>query len=233
MTDRPAGTPFGAVLCDVDNVLRRYDPAGVHALERAAGLAEGTTMKVAFAPETDLPLLLGRIDDREWVRSIAAPLAGLVPEPVARELGTALLESPFAADEAVVALLRRARTRVPLVLVSNATLRLEDDLAALGLADLADHVVNSARVGLAKPDPRILRFAASLAGVPPEHCLFVDDTAENVDAAAALGMRTVHFREAADLERALAPLLRRAHDHGHAYEHATSSPRTTLPPASR
>jgi putative hydrolase of the HAD superfamily len=195
------------VLCDVDNVVRHYDPAGVYALERAAGLAEGTTMKVAFAPETDLPLLLGRIDAQEWVRSIAEGLAGLVPESTAWDLGTALLESPFAADEAVVALLRRARTRVPLVLVSNATLRLEDDLAVLGLADLADHVVNSARVGLAKPDPRILRLATSLVGVRPERCLFVDDTAENVDAAEALGMRTVHFKEAADLERALAPLF--------------------------
>ncbi len=208
MTDHQAPTPFDAVLCDVDNVLRHYDPAGVHALERAAGLAEGTTMKVAFTPETDLPLLLGRIGEQEWVRSIVRGLAGLVPEAVARELGTALLESPFAADEEVVALLRRSRARVPLVLVSNATLRLEDDLARLGLSDLADHVVNSARVGLAKPDPGILRLAASLAGVRPERCLFVDDTAENVDAAAALGMRTVHFQEAADLERALTPLLR-------------------------
>ncbi|MDG9719068.1 HAD-IA family hydrolase [Streptomyces sp. DH24] len=207
MTDRPGRTPFGAVLCDVDNVIRHYDPAGLYALERAAGLAEGTTMKVAFAPETDLPLLLGRIDAQEWVRSITEGLAGLVPEPTAWDLGTALLEAPFTADEHVVALLRRARTRVPLVLVSNAMLRLEDDLAVLGLADLADHVVNSARVGLAKPDPRILRLAASLAGVRPERCLFVDDTAENTDAAGALGMRAVHFRQAADLERALAPLF--------------------------
>lgn len=195
------------MLCDVDNVIRHYDPAGVYALERAAGLAEGTTMKVAFAPETDLPLLLGRIDAQEWVRSIAEGLTGLVPEATAWELGTALLESPFSADEAVVALLRRARTRVPLVLVSNATLRLEDDLAVLGLADLADHVVNSARVGLAKPDPRIFRLAASLVGARPDRCLFVDDTGENVDVAAALGMQTVHFRRAADLEEALAPLF--------------------------
>ncbi|MDN3023015.1 HAD-IA family hydrolase [Streptomyces sp. S.PB5] len=207
MADAVSGAPFDAVLCDVDNVLRRFDPSGLHALERAAGLAEGTTMKVAFAPEVDLPVLLGRIDLQEWVRAIAAGLAGLVPEATAWELGTALLESPFAADEAVVSLLRRARTRVPLALVSNATLQLEDDLDAMGLSDLADHVVNSARVGLAKPDPRIYRLAASLVGARPDRCLFVDDSEENVAAAAALGMRPVHFREPADLERALEPLF--------------------------
>ncbi|GAA3805781.1 HAD family phosphatase [Streptomyces coacervatus] len=207
MTERPGRAPFDAVLCDVDNVIRSYDPSGLHALERAAGLAEGTTAKIAFAPEVDLPVLLGRTDLQEWVQTIAEGLSGLVPEPTAWDLGTALLESPFSADETVVSLLRRARTRVPLVLVSNATVRLEDDLTALGLADLADEVVNSARVGLAKPDPRIYRLAADLAGTRPDRCLFVDDSAENVEAAAALGMHPVHFRTAADLERALQPLF--------------------------
>ncbi len=63
------GRPFDAVLCDVDNVIRVYEPARLYALERAAGLTEGTTMKVAFAPETVLPLVLagshrtsGRVD---------------------------------------------------------------------------------------------------------------------------------------------------------------------------
>jgi putative hydrolase of the HAD superfamily len=199
--------PFDAVLCDVDNVIRFYDNSGLLALERTAGLAEGTTMKVAFAPDVDLPVLLGQVTPREWVESIAAGLAGLVPDDTAWELGSTLLELPFRADDDVVALLRRARIRVPLVLVTNATLALEDDLAGLGLADLADDVVSSARVGLAKPDPRIFRLAASRAGVRPERCLFVDDTEENVTAAEALGMTAVHFREPADLEKALAPLL--------------------------
>ena len=205
---RPADRPFDAVLCDIDNVIRHFDSTHLEALERAAGLAEGTTKKVAFSPEVDGPLMLGRITEQEWVESIAQGLAALVEdEETAWSLGTALLESPFHADETVVALLRRARTRVPLVLVSNATTGLEADLAAMGLTDLADDVVSSARVGLAKPDPRILELGAARAGVRPERCLFVDDSPENVEAAAALGMRAVHYREPADLERELEPLF--------------------------
>ncbi|MEU3333903.1 HAD family hydrolase [Streptomyces sp. NPDC002144] len=209
MTDNSnARPPFGAVLCDVDNVVRTFDSARLEALERAAGIAEGTTKKIAFAPGVDLPLLLGEITSQEWAEAVADGLAGLVPEPqTAYELARALLESPFHADDEVVALLRRARIRVPLVLVSNAALELESDLASLGLADLADHVVNSARVGLAKPDPRIYRLAADLAGVHPDRCLFVDDSEENVAAAEALGMQALHFHEPADLERALQPLF--------------------------
>ncbi|MER6442515.1 HAD-IA family hydrolase [Streptomyces sp. NPDC001185] len=202
----PGGRSFDAVLCDVDNVIRVYDPSGLNALERAAGLAEGTTMKLAFAPDTVLPLVVGRVTPDEWARSAVQGLTGLVPEATARELAEALVRTPFRADQVVVSLLREARARVPLVLVTNTSVQLEEDLAALGLTDLADHVVSSARVGIAKPDRRIYDIAVERAGVPAGRCLFVDDTLENVEAAAALGMRAVHYREPEDLRRALNPL---------------------------
>ncbi len=201
----PPGRAFDAVLCDLDNVVRFYDTAPLTALERAAGLPEGTTTDIAYAPEVDLPLLLGRITPDAWVASIVAGLAKRVGPEQARELGRALADAPFRADEEVVALLRRARAHVPLVLITNATLQLDSDLALLGLTDLADAVVSSAVEQVAKPDPAIYRIAAERAGVPMERCLFVDDRQENVDAAAALGMTTVLYREPADLRRALGP----------------------------
>ncbi|MEU7041757.1 HAD-IA family hydrolase [Streptomyces varsoviensis] len=198
---------FDAVLCDLDNVIRFYDTSRLAEMERAAGLAEGTTAKVAFEPATDLPVLLGEIGREEWVDSIVLGLSGQVPGELARELGTALLNSPFSVDEAVVALLRRVRGRVPLVLVTNATLDLEDDLVTMGLDDLADHVVSSARVGVVKPEREIYEIAAARAGVGMGRCLFVDDQPQNVAAAIALGMTGVHYRELADLRGALGGLL--------------------------
>jgi putative hydrolase of the HAD superfamily len=156
-----------------------------------------------------MPLLLGEMTPREWVESIAAAFAGqgVLGAADARPLAATLAASPFAADQAVVGLLRRIRGEagLPLVLVSNASVDLEDDLAALGLIDLADHVVSSARVGVAKPDPRIYAIAVDHAGVAAERCLFVDDSRENVDAAIALGMSALHYREPNDLRDALAP----------------------------
>ncbi|WP_432079449.1 HAD-IA family hydrolase [Streptomyces sp. YPW6] len=205
MRPAPAGRAFDAVLCDLDNVIRFYDTDPLAALERAAGLPEGTTTDIAYAPETDLPLLLGRITPDAWVESIAAGLTERVGAERAHELGRALADAPFRADEEVVTLLRRARTHVPLVLVTNATLQLDADLALLGLTDLADAVVSSAVEQVAKPDPAIYRIAAGRAGVPVERCLFVDDRRENTDAAADLGMATVLYREPADLREALGP----------------------------
>lgn len=204
---RTSRGPFDAVLCDLDNVIRFYDTSRLAELERAAGLAEGATAEVAYAPERDLPFLLGKITQQQWVESIVLGLTGQVPEVRARELGTALAKAPFWADEVVVAVLRRVRAHRPLVLVTNATLELEDDLASLELADLADHVVSSARVGVAKPDRKIYEIAAERAGAATNRCLFVDDSLENVKAAVALGMTGVHYREPADLHEPLSFVL--------------------------
>ncbi|WP_443080185.1 HAD family hydrolase [Streptomyces sp. P9-A2] len=198
-----SSSPFDAVLCDLDNVIRFYDTAPLAELERAAGLAEGTTTSVAYAPDVDLPLLLGKITKEEWVHSIASALSGRVPQAYARRLGRALADAPFRADDAVVTLLRQVRKHIPLVLVTNAALELERDLESMGLTDLADHVVSSARVGVAKPDRKIYEIAARRAGTVTGRCLFVDDRLENVEAAIALGMTGVHYREPADLQKAL------------------------------
>ncbi|MGW6709986.1 HAD family hydrolase [Streptomyces sp. NPDC054956] len=204
--------PYDAVLCDLDNVIRFFDETHVTALEAAAGLPAGTTASLAFAPALDGPLLVGRTTRPEWIRSIAAALAedGRLSPDRADELARAFGGSPFSADGTVVAMLRRVREAgVPLVLVTNATLDLEDELETLGLTDLADHVVSSARVGVAKPDRKIYEIAADRAGVRPHRCLFIDDRLENVEAAVALGMTGVHYREPADLHGPLAFALAR------------------------
>ncbi|MEU8465031.1 HAD family phosphatase [Streptomyces sp. NPDC029003] len=198
--------PFDAVLCDLDNVIRFYDSSRVGALERAAGLREGTTAEVAFAPALDGPLMLGRITPGQWARKVADALSSTtrVSGERARELAGALAGTPFSADAEVVSVLRAARASgMTLVLVTNATLDLEADLAEMGLTDLADHVVSSALVGVAKPDREIYEIAAKRAGADPGRCLFVDDQRENVEAARALGMTGVHYGGPDDLRAAL------------------------------
>jgi putative hydrolase of the HAD superfamily len=54
-------------------------------------------------------------------------------------------------------------------------------------------VVVSYEVGLSKPDPAIYRLCLSRMGLSAAEALFVDDRAENVEAAARLGIRTLQF----------------------------------------
>ncbi|SCK39199.1 putative hydrolase of the HAD superfamily [Streptomyces sp. WMMB 714] len=203
MTEAFIRRPCDTVLCDLDGVIRFFDHAEVIRLERDAGLPEGSTAAVAFGPENGTDLILGKITKKQWADSIARGLAERIPEVDARALADAFTTTPAWADPIPVALLREAREHCTVVLVTNATTWLDDDLARLGIADLADDVVNSARVGCAKPDVRIYEIAAERARATPDRCLFVDDREANVETATRLGMAGVHYRESTDLREAL------------------------------
>ena len=63
---------------------------------------------------------------------------------------------------------------------------------ALGYDGLCDVDAYSCLLGAAKPDPVYFRAALEMAGVGAGEALFVDDSAENIVAATALGLRTLH-----------------------------------------
>ncbi|WP_328465677.1 HAD family hydrolase [Streptomyces sp. NBC_00448] len=202
--DRTDGSPYDAVLCDFDGVVHLWAPDAMSSIDRARGLPEGTLAEAAFRPALLERAITGAITDEEWRVRVAADLAAVCGSAAA---ATAMVAEWTAStgrlDPEVLALLAAVRRRVPVVLVSNATTRLESYLAAIGLADSFDAVLNTARFGAAKPDPRVYAAAAALAGADPRRCLFVDDTAGNVAAAEAAGMAGLHYAGVDGLRAAL------------------------------
>jgi len=74
-----------------------------------------------------------------------------------------------------------------------------------------NYVCFSAEVHLAKPEPAIFYACLKVVGSSPEECLFIDDRAENVQAAQVLGMHGLQFvsveRLAADIKPYNLPVL--------------------------
>ena len=197
---------YHAILCDLDGVLRHWPD--MTDLELAHGVRGGALAAAAFAPHRLLPAITGRCTDEDWRAAIADDLR--VHTDRAVDLVDAWSAGAGTVDEEVAEVLATAREHVPVVLVTNATTRLESDVDRLGLARHVDAIVNSARIGAAKPEPAIYLAAAVAAGVPPERCLFVDDSATNVAAARALGMTGHHFTGVAGLRAVLTGNSRRA-----------------------
>lgn len=195
---------YGALLCDVDGILRLWPKDGMPGVDRAYGLPEGTLAATAFHPGHLLPAITGRVSDEEWRESIALALADRCGgDEQARRLVADWTAVRPRVDEDVVALLTTTRRRIPVVLVTNATTRFESDLADLGLTGVANDIVNSSRVGVAKPEPGIYRIAAERAGVSVQECLFVDDTEVNVAAAREHGLNGLHYRSVDELRAVL------------------------------
>jgi len=76
--------------------------------------------------------------------------------------------------------------------VSNADGRVRGLLEAAGLARLLEFVVDSAEVGVEKPDPRIFHAATDRLALPPGACAYVGDIYEiDVVGAEAAGLRGI------------------------------------------
>jgi putative hydrolase of the HAD superfamily len=56
---------------------------------------------------------------------------------------------------------------------------------------LFDHVIESAKIGLRKPDPRIYQMMVQALGVDPKGCVYLDDLGVNLKPAREMGMTTI------------------------------------------
>lgn len=54
-----------------------------------------------------------------------------------------------------------------------------------------DHVIESSKVGIRKPDPRIYSMMCDVLGVAPAACVYLDDLGINCKPAAMLGMHAI------------------------------------------
>ncbi len=62
---------------------------------------------------------------------------------------------------------------------------------------LFDHVIESAKIGLRKPDPRIYEMMVEALKVDPKRCVYLDDLGINLKPARAMGMTTIKVTSAA------------------------------------
>ncbi len=65
------------------------------------------------------------------------------------------------------------------------------------------HIIESSKVGLRKPDPRIYELACETMGVAPEEVVYLDDLGINLKPAAAMGMTTIKVIDATEALAAL------------------------------
>ena len=72
-----------------------------------------------------------------------------------------------------------------------------------GLRRYFDVFLSSCYLGVRKPDEAIYQRALDITQRKGEECVFIDDRALNLECARELGMRTVQFKDAAQLEREL------------------------------
>jgi putative hydrolase of the HAD superfamily len=209
---RAFGGEVEAVFLDVGGVLHLPDPGIIGAALRRAGVDGSLDPELldrahyagvaALVDWPDVEQGIWTAYQEAYAREVGAP-----PECVADVV--AELDVAFRIDGiwgrlvpgSMDGLRALQETGVALAIVSNSDGTLEGRLAREGICQVGPGrgvpmsiVIDSAAVGVAKPDPAIFTIALEACGVPAERALHVGDTVgADVDGALAAGVRPVHL----------------------------------------
>ena len=194
-----------AVFFDFGGVVACLDHDEMARIEQRHGLPEGGLWRSMYDTPEWQALRIGRGTEEAWVGAIRRELDALAGRPVAEEISHEWVKCWRGLDAGVMSLIEALRGRYRIGMISNATLTLEDELRDYHkIHDRFDIIVNSARVGFAKPDARIFHHAAAALGVAPPACVHIDDLPHNVAGAREAGFLAVHYEgDGTALEREL------------------------------
>ena len=192
---------FRAVFFDLGGVIIRteYQAPREHLAERL-NMDYEDLVKLVFDSETARKASVGALSEAEHWQAVTRRLG----RPASEQ--DSIRDEFFAGDvpdRELIETIRSLRPRYKTGLISNAWLGLRAGLVKSKLDRAFDVLVISAEVGVMKPDAKIYGMALEQSGVRATEAVFVDDSAPNVEAARALGMHGLLFR---DPERALLEL---------------------------
>lgn len=158
----------------------------------------GTAMQQILERDEIHPLFeleCGRISEDDFYAMLERELGGEVSLAGFRDTWFDTLRP----NEPMIELMRSLRGRgLRTALLTNNIREWEPHWRAKipAIDEIFELIVDSAFVGIRKPDPRIYELTLERLGeVRAEECVFVDDVDVNCEAAAALGMRAVHYVE--------------------------------------
>jgi 2-haloacid dehalogenase len=165
-----------------DEITRFFDEVGFAAwnLEQDRGRPWADAVSELSARFPHHQALI-RAYDEHWEDSIAGPIEGTVQ----------ILQRLHASGYTLVGLTNWSADKFALT------------RSRYDLFSLFDEIIVSGEVGLVKPDTEIFDLMLRRIGRPAEECLFIDDSATNVEAAAAMGFATIRFGTPGQLEEEL------------------------------
>lgn len=180
------------LILDIGNVICDWNPDGLVACAYTDPDEQAEALSVTVGNPDWLMLDRGAMSVEEAIARAQARTK-LNPSGVAQiyeNLGTSLIPLP----ETTAAMHRAKALGVPIYILSNmpahAWVYLEKTYECW---NVCAGVVVSCDTGLIKPEEAIFQHLCDRFSVTPESCVFVDDMAENIEAAREFGMQGVQL----------------------------------------
>jgi putative hydrolase of the HAD superfamily len=193
-----------AVISDFGGVLTTPLLGSFMALQDEIGIEPGTlgrAMQRIAVREGEHPLFeleRGRVSEAEFLETLTAELEHELGHRPELHRFSEIYFDALEVNEPMIGVMGDARDRgFRMALLTN-NIREWEPLwrAMLPVDEIFEVVVDSAFVGMRKPEPEIYELTVERLGdgIGPADCLFVDDVEVNIEAARSLGMEAVHFQ---------------------------------------
>jgi putative hydrolase of the HAD superfamily len=205
-----------AIISDFGGVLTSPLLDGFVAFEESSGISTeqlGAAMGKIWEDDGRHPLFeleTGRMTETTFLDRLGAELTAQLSRPISLDgFGEAYFRH-LHPNERLIDYMRSLQARGYRMAICTNNVREWEPLwrAKLPVDEIFSVVVDSAFVGLRKPEPEIYALTLERLGVPAQAALIVDDIELNCEAARELGIRAVWFRSTeqaiAEIESALA-----------------------------
>jgi HAD superfamily hydrolase (TIGR01509 family) len=203
----PKSVPVEAIIFDIGGVLIRIEiDAALKAVAAvskrpAAGLAALYQHKILHDFE------VGRVSAAEFHAAVERMIGNPFPYEHFCQTWNSIFQGEI---EPTVALLQQLRRRPELkvgVLSNTNCIHLDWLREKMPALHGMEHLYASNEIGFRKPEPESYREVLKRMNVRAERTVFVDDLAENIDGARAVGMQVVHATTPEAVSAALGHLL--------------------------
>ncbi|HLN11106.1 MAG TPA: HAD-IA family hydrolase [Xanthobacteraceae bacterium] len=186
---------FEAVIWDFGGVFTASPFEAFATFERARGLPKDFVRRVNATNHLEnawARLERAEIDHDTFDELFAAECRALGQEVRGRDVLPLLFGE---ARPAMAEALRRIHARLKTgCITNNLPAGGGNPMASMYKSDIMvhfDHVIESAKIGLRKPDPRIYQMMVAALEVAPAACIYLDDLGVNLKPARAMGMATI------------------------------------------
>lgn len=196
------------LILDIGNVICEWNPHGLtaSAFDDPAERAEALSVTIQHEDWLSLDRGTLKVDD-----AIARAQARTTLDPTGiAQIYANLCNSLTLLPESSKAMHRADSLGVPVYILSNMQTHAWDHLrTTFDCFSVCDGVVVSCDTGFIKPEAAIYDYLCSTYNLTPESCVFVDDMAENIQAAKEVGMQGVQLTDPHDGGRVIDELVDR------------------------
>lgn len=172
----------------------RKDTQPTRELEVSLGIPENTLSKRLYDNDYWARAQIGRISDEEFWRLVLRQF------DITDDQGITEFKKKLFRGESnrlrmgMLKLVKRLKQHYTVALLTNADNIFRPLLKNKFHVDqLFDHIIVSAEIGIAKPDPGIFRKACKIVKARPRECVFIDDSFTNIQSARAIGFYTIQY----------------------------------------